>query len=180
MVFEEIRIVNLSNRSIGPFKLPKFFLAKWIVKDTGNVQQTKLYRFNTEVFKTYSTLATVGGLLQTGQDVEVRATKKRHTVKDKKQKIYNFIGQHWMILGITIFLISIVAIPKILFWDTLNKDIQTEQIQENESDNNQTNGFATSARLAISGERKNERKPYYIGRYDTKGTRDIREQSPFR
>ena len=187
MVFEEIRIVNLSNRSIGPFKLPKFFLAKWIVKDTGNVQQTKLYRFNTEVFSTYSTLATVGGLLKTGDQVKVRATKKKFTVKNTKQKFYDFLGKHWMILGITCFILSIVLIPKILFWDQLNDDISQNTPQEYEinntkdekfTDTNKTsNGFGlvSSARDSLGSE-GTELKHYYLGRYDTKGTRGIRHQ----
>jgi hypothetical protein len=184
MVFEEIRIVNLSNRSFGPFKLPKFFLAKWIVKDNGNVQQTKLYRFNTEVFKTYSTLATVGGLLTTGKEVEVKATKKRQTLKDNKQKVYDFLGKHWMPLTIILFICSIIYIPKIMFWDTLSEDIEEENIltEYEKSDTNETASFGiiSSTRRAISGDRQESSEPYFIGRYDTKGTRSIRYEGSFR
>ena len=187
MVFEEIRIVNLSNRSFGPFKLPKFFLAKWIVKDNGNVQQTKLYKFNTEVFKTYSTLATVGGLLTTGDEVQVKATKKRHTIKDKKQKVYDFLGKHWMPLSIAVFIISLVMIPKILFWDTLNEDVSQDNyvINENENvDTNETENFTSfnlvsSARESFTSSDDDDREPYYTGRYDSKGTREIRHKGSF-
>ena len=187
MVFEEIRIVNLSNRSFGPFKLPKLFLAKWIVKDNGNVQQTKIYRFNTEVFKTYSTLATVGGLLNTGQEVKVRATKKRITLKDKKQKIYDILGKHWMMISIVIFITSIVLIPKILFYDTLNEEISvnnsTTTIQKdgnNDTNKTSTFSFVSTAHETLYGQRDDEQpKSYIIGRYDTKGTRSIRYESPF-
>jgi hypothetical protein len=186
MVFEEIRIVNLSNRSFGPFKLPKFFLAKWIVKDSGNVQQTKLYRFNTEVFKTYSTLATVGGLLTTGEEVSVKQTKKRITLKDKKQKIYDFLGKHWMPLSIIAFICSIIYIPKLLFWDTLTNDEQTNTenitqtiIEKDDSKTNSNGGLVSNARLSLTGERTESPKSYLIGRYDTTGTRSIRYEGSF-
>lgn len=185
MVFEEIRIVNLANRSIGPFRLPNFFLAKWIVKDNGNVQQTKLYRFNTEVFTTYSTLATVGGLLTTGEEVKVKKTKKRFTTKAKKQAVYDFIGQHWMILSIVLFICSIVLIPKILFYDTLNKNIEenhTEQITINDTNTTKKStgfGLVSSAREKFTESRESA-DPHYSGRYDSKGTRSIRNENSLR
>jgi hypothetical protein len=173
MVFEEIRIVNLSNRSFGPFKLPKLFLAKWIVKDNGNVQQTKLYRFNTEVFKTYSTLATVGGLLTTGAEVTVKETKKRFTAKNQKQKLFNFLGKHWLILSIVTFIISIITIPKILFWDTLQTDIaqnENEQIiQDTPIINDSSDHFLIGGNAEDS-----EITNYHIGRYDTSVKRSFR------
>lgn len=188
MVFEEIRIVNLSNRSFGPFKLPKFFLAKWIIKDNGNVQQTKLYRFNVEVFKTYSTLATVGGLLKTGEEVQVKATKKRHTLKDKKQKVYDMLGKHWMPLSIALFIISLVMIPKILFWDTLHEDVSqgnyteitNDQVDKNDTENTKSFSLISSARESFTSSDDDDGKSYYIGRYDSKGTREIRNESTLR
>lgn len=184
MVFEEIRIVNLSNRKFGPFKLPKFFLAKWIIKDSGQVQTTKLYRFNTEVFKTYSTLATVGGLLTTGEEVEVKKTVKKGSFKDKKQKVYNFFGQHWMILSIVAFIISIVMIPKILFWDSIHEDVAetTVSINEtNEEDETTSSGInlISDTRESLMGTKEGERKPNYSGRYDTTGTRPLRSEDSF-
>jgi hypothetical protein len=184
MVFEEIRIVNLANRKFGPFKLPRFFLAKWIIKDTGTVQTTKLYRFNLEVFKTYSTLATVGGLLTTGEDVVVKKTIKTGSFKDKKQKVYNFIGQHWMMLAIIIFICSIVMIPKVLFWDSLNTDIASTKHQTNETNEDsetKTSGIEliSDTRNSLMGGEDKERKPNYSSRYDSTGTRPLRPEDSF-
>jgi len=178
MVFEEIRILNLSNRSLGPFKLPKFFLAKWIIKDSGTVQQTKLYKFNTEVFATYSTLATVGGLLTTGQEVKVKKTVKTFSVKANKQRIYDFLGKHWMILFIVIFISSLIIIPKIIFYDALNNDIEksslitTKEIQKS-NENNETFSLVTSARKTFAGERTESIRSY-SGRYDQQNKRPFR------
>ena len=172
MVFEEIRIVNLSNRSFGPFKLPKFFLAKWVIKDNGNVQQTKLYRFNTEVFKTYSTLATVGGLLTTGKEVSFEQTKQKFNAKNQKQKIYNFIGKHWMLLSIVTFICAIIYIPKILFWDTLYKETQET------SDTNETKDYIpdTNTNTFVNARTEPNRESYYIGRYDQTTKRGFRHE----
>jgi len=184
MVFEEIRIVNLSNRSFGPFKFPKFFLAKWIIKDTKTVQQTKLYRFNTEVFTTYSTLATVGGLLSTGEDVQVKKTIQKWNFKNTKQKFYNILGKHWMIIFITIFLFSIVAIPKILLLDDINQNIATDN--SNETNTKDLPSFTPTASSSdtlftnFKPETEQDREPNFIGRYDSQTKRKIRQQDTSR
>lgn len=185
MVFEEIRIVNLSNRSFGPFKFPKFFLAKWIIKDTKTVQQTKLYRFNTEVFSTYSTLATVGGVLVTGEDVVVKKTVQKWNFKNSKQKIYNIFGKHWMIISLVIFLFSIVSIPKFLLLDDLNENIAINQNDETtettiipSSDSSDTSGDT----LFTNFKPKTEVESTYnfVGRYDHQTKREIRQQDTSR
>lgn len=180
MVFEEIRIVNLSNRSFGPFKFPKFFLAKWVIKDTKTVQQTKLYRFNTEVFSTYSTLATVGGLLNVGEEVTVKKTKKRFTAKAKKQAVYNFIGKHWIILSISTFIITIMILPKILLLDKLDKQVNESQVATIKNENTKTsNTLVGSVRESVTSTEPTIQHNY-IGRYDSTGTRDFRYQSTLR
>ena len=183
MVFEEIRIVNLSNRSFGPFKFPKFFLAKWIIKDTKTVQQTKLYRFNTEVFSTYSTLATVGGLLNTGADVEVKKTVQKWTFKNSKQKFFNILGKHWIIISIVSFITALIFAPKILFYDKLNNQIDdntyTQKVVDDSNDNETTNNDNTLLISKVKPERT-ESNPIYSGRYDTINKRPIRLQGTSR
>lgn len=183
MVFEEIRIVNLANRRFGPFRLPRFFLAKWIIKDNQQVQKTKLYRFNLEVFKTYSTLATVGGLLTTGEEIEVKKTKRVRTVKDIKQKVYDFFGQHWMPICIVVFIAGLMSIPKLLFFDDLKEELPdtttTVKIEEeNEEDTKSGLNIFDDAKSAFVSEER-EYKPDYSGRYDSIGTRPIRPKDSF-
>lgn len=186
MVFEEIRIVNLSNRKLGIFRLPRFFLAKWIIKDSGQVQQTKLYRFNTEVFKTYSTLATVGGLLTTGDEVKVKKTKRVRTVKDFKQKIFNFLGLYWVPISITLFIVSLFMVPKLVFYDEFQEELTEENSQqvanteiEQNNEQSSSNSFLNVSERTFLDSDKGEYAPNYTGRYDSVGTRPIRPKNTF-
>ena len=178
MIFEEIRIVNLSNRSLGPFKFPKFFLAKWILKDTRTVQQTKLYKFNTEVFATYSTLATSGTLLETAEPPNVKETTQKLNSKNIKQKFFNILGKHWLLIAVVSFFIGILTIPRYFF------DFSTtSEIKNNENTNQETNSNINDDADAepVSNRpnkrtRDGDRERHTSGRYDSSSKRPLRQQ----
>lgn len=184
MVFEEIRIMNLSTRRWGPFRLPKFFLAKWILKDSRQVHRSRLYRFNTEVFSTYSTLATVGGLLETGEEVEVKKTTSKLTWKDAKRRFFGFCGSHWLALTLSSLVMILIFLPKYLFNSFTGELKESEEIVETDKteETEETNAISdmrNALPFADMGKTK-ERELYNLGRYDTKAKRSIRAEDSLR
>lgn len=176
MVFEEIRIVNLSNRSFGPFKFPKFFLAKWIVKDSKSVQQTKLYRFNTEVFSTYSTLATTGTLLETAEPPKIEKTKQTANAKNLKQKFFNILGKHWLIISVICFFIGILTIPRLFFDFDLSPNTNNEIQNTTSTPIENTSPSPTLPRSRTDRQtRDTDESRNIIGRYDQSSKRPIRK-----
>lgn len=126
LIAEEIKITNLSNRKLLGISLPKFFLMRKVHRDSKSVSTSKIYKFNTDVFKTYNTLATIGGVLERG---EVKKGKKSEQVK-KRRNILGWIGSHWM--GLTVCTIMIMFFLPFFFLQSciLNK---TENIEKDES-----------------------------------------------
>jgi cytoskeletal protein RodZ len=176
MVFEEIRIVNLSNRSFGPFKFPKYFLAKWIVKDSKTIQQTKLYRFNTEVFTTYSTLATTGTLLETAEPPKIEETKQTANAKNFKQKIFNILGKHWLIIFVICFFLGILTIPRLFFDFNVTPTTNNEKQYTESTPVETANPSPTLVRNRSDRQTRNSNESgNIIGRYDQSSKRPIRK-----
>jgi hypothetical protein len=130
------------------------------------------------VFSTYSTLATVGGLLNTGEAVEVKKTKQTWTFKNSKQKFFNILGKHWMIISIVSFISALIFAPKILFYDKLNDEIDVNNYSENlntdsiknEPENPNNNSLLISK---VKPERS-ESSAIYSGRFDQIDKRPLR------
>ena len=182
MVYEEIRIVNLSNRRIGPFKMPKFFLAKWIVKDMNEVQKSRLYRFNLDVFSTYSTLATVGGLLESADPVEVKANTKKLTFKELKRKAFGFLGDHWFAIFVILVVGFILLAPKLIFngfsSDT-EEQIYTEKPKLKTDDQKHIKKpaiFDISTQLEGRTTNAKNSATYHRGRFDSNSKRSLRPE----
>lgn len=128
LIGEEIRVTNMNNHKILGFRLPKFFNAKWVWKDAKTVSRQKLYRFSTDIFAVYDTLAT-SGVLERGEIVESKATEKKKKLRIFS-KITGFLGENWL------WLIPISIIGTLIgvgfFIPTLMRDDEPKNEQQNE------------------------------------------------
>lgn len=161
LIAEEIKIVNMSNKPIFGFFMPKCFVAKWVLKGQFKPVRTKTYRFNTDVFEIYNTNATVGGLLDTGDEVVVKETvvgKQKHKIR---RKVMEFVSGHWyQILGagmVLCFICFIMFAPK-LIGGSLSKE------EKNEKESEITQKHTEPIRLIGGGKSGTS---YDIGRYDS-------------
>lgn len=134
LIGEEIRVTNMNNHKILGFRLPKFFNAKWVWKDAKTVSRQKLYRFSTDVFAVYDTLAT-SGVLERGEIVEAKATEKKKQLR-LGARFFGFLGENWMWLTpisiIGTLIIVVFTIPSLLL-DDETIEIQNDEITQNRS-----------------------------------------------
>lgn len=168
LIGEEIRVTNMHNHKILGIRLPKFFNAKWVWKDAKTVSRQKLYRFSTDVFAVYDTMAT-SGVLERGEIVEAQATETKKKVRIFS-KIMAFLGENWMWLTpVTIVgtLITIIFIlPSILLDDEQPNEQQNEQTQSFTSDKSATKSSSNRVRGRGRGAGS-----VPIGRYDSEDKR---------
>jgi hypothetical protein len=176
LIHQEIRIVNMSNKPVFGFFMPKVFIAKWILKGQFKPTRTKTYRFNTKVFDVYNTLATVGGLLETGEEIQVKDNIVKKNGKGKiKVALGEFLSTNWykvlgggMIVGLVVLMI---LAPK-LIQKGMGKD--QEKAENNETITKERPKTDNTVGLNLLSTRSTGRDrgtPYNIGRYNSPSKR---------
>jgi hypothetical protein len=167
LVGEEIKITNLNNHKMLGFRLPKIFNAKWCWKDAKTVSRSKMYRFDTDVFSVYDTLAT-SGVLERGEVHKCKETEKKRKLKPFK-RFMGFLGEKWQIVvPVTILAVVMsmaVFLPKILGGSDDLEITETKKITENEEDIPPDNMYTQSD--SSGGNRKSSSKGIKNGRYNS-------------
>lgn len=131
LIAEEIKVTNLSNRKVLGFRLPKFFMSRWVWRDSKGVSRSKLYRFNVGVFKCYNTLATIGGVLERDSVPVDKSKETKKTVQIRKRwGIFGWLGNNWFALGSATVILALISFVFILPQCAMS-DIKTTKNGEN-------------------------------------------------
>jgi zona occludens toxin (predicted ATPase) len=166
LVGEEIRVTNMNNHKILGIRLPKFFNAKWVWKDAKTVSRQKLYRFSTDIFAVYDTMAT-SGVLERGEIVEAQETKSKKKLR-LRQKFFGFLGENWLwlmpisILGVLLFFA--IYIPSQMMDQTTEKTENAKTYKEN---NGTLAGMPRNEQSSGDRSRKSSSGTSLNGRYDS-------------